>query len=116
MRSREALTLNMKIAMMVSHDRLDAPLALTFGKARWLLLHGSNSQVEFRRNDMLSGGSVAGAISASGCRNVIGAHLGGKAHDHLVADRRTGMRRDRNPSSASGAVAPAASATHTRIL
>ena len=73
------------IAMMVSRESLDSPLARTFGKARWLLLHGPGAQVEFRRNDMLSGGLVASAIAASGCRDVIAAHLGQKAHDHLLA-------------------------------
>ncbi len=78
-----------KVAMMVSRNELDAPLARTFGKAKWLLLldgdAGGDAGVEFRRNDMLSGGSVAGAIAAAGCREVIAAHMGEKAHDHLAA-------------------------------
>jgi predicted Fe-Mo cluster-binding NifX family protein len=73
------------LAMMMSREGLDAPLARTFGKARWLLVCESDGRAEFRRNDMLSGGSVASAIAASGCRDVIAAHLGSKAHDHLVA-------------------------------
>ena len=79
-----------KVAMMVSRNELDAPLARTFGKAKWLLLldgdaPGGDAGVEFRRNDLLSGGSVAGAISAAGCREVVAAHLGEKAHGHLAA-------------------------------
>jgi len=71
--------------MMVSRDSLDAPLARTFGKAKWLLLWDGRNQAAFRRNETLSGGSVAGAIAASGCRDVIAAHLGEKACAHLSA-------------------------------
>ena len=73
------------LAMMVSRDSLDAPLARTFGKAKWLLLWERKSGAVFRRNETLSGGSVAGAIAASGCRDVIAAHLGEKACAHLSA-------------------------------
>ncbi len=73
------------LAMMVSREGLDSPLARTFGKARWLLVCQPDGRAEFRRNDLLSGGSVASAIAASGCRDVIAAHLGSKAHDHLLA-------------------------------
>ena len=55
-----------KTAMMVSHDSLDAPLARTFGKAKWLLLWDGDGGAEFRRNEQLSGGSVAGAIAEHG--------------------------------------------------
>lgn len=76
--------------MMVSRNELDAPLARTFGKAKWLLLLDGDAPdgdagVEFRRNEMLSGGSVAGAIASAGCREVIAAHLGEKAQGHLAA-------------------------------
>lgn len=71
--------------MMVSRDSLDAPLASTFGKAKWLLLWDDEGRAEFRRNETLSGGSVAGAIAASGCRDVVAAHLGDKACAHLRA-------------------------------
>ncbi len=74
-----------KTAMMVSHDSLDAPLARTFGKAKWLLLWDGDGGAEFRRNEQLSGGSVAGAIAASGCRDVIAAHVGDRACAHLKA-------------------------------
>jgi predicted Fe-Mo cluster-binding NifX family protein len=73
------------LAMMVSRDSLDAPLARTFGKAKWLLFWDANGGAMFRRNEALSGGSVAGAIAASGCRDVIAAHLGEKACAHLTA-------------------------------
>jgi predicted Fe-Mo cluster-binding NifX family protein len=73
------------LAMMVSRDSLDAPLARTFGKAKWLLLWTRGNGAVFRRNETLSGGSVAGAIAASGCRVVIAAHLGEKACAHLSA-------------------------------
>jgi predicted Fe-Mo cluster-binding NifX family protein len=73
------------LAMMMSRDGLDSPLARTFAKARWLLVYASNGRAEFRRNDLLSGGSIASAIAAAGCRDVIAAHLGSKAHDHLLA-------------------------------
>lgn len=73
-----------KVAMMVSREDLDSPLARTFGKAKWLLLAGPEDQIEFRRNEMLSGGSVAVAIAASGTRDVIAAHVGAKALAHLV--------------------------------
>lgn len=71
--------------MMVSRDSLDAPLARTFGKAKWLLLWDRGNGAVFRRNETLSGGSVAGAIAASGCRDVVAAHLGEKACAHLSA-------------------------------
>jgi len=71
--------------MMLSRDRIDAPLALTFGKAKWLLVYGAPDKVEFRRNDGLSGGSVATAIASAGCRDLIAAHLGGRALEHLIA-------------------------------
>ena len=71
--------------MMVSRDSLDAPLVRTFGKAKWLLFREGEDGVVFRRNETLSGGSVAGAIAASGCRDVIAAHLGEKACAHLSA-------------------------------
>ena len=71
--------------MMVSRDSLDAPLARTFGKAKRLLLWEGESGAVFRRNETLSGGSVAGAIAASGCRDVVAAHLGEKACAHLSA-------------------------------
>ncbi len=71
--------------MMLSHDRIDAPLALSFGKAKWLLLHETLDKVEFRRNESLSGGSVAGAIASAGCQDLIAAHLGSRAHEHLRA-------------------------------
>jgi predicted Fe-Mo cluster-binding NifX family protein len=73
------------LAMMVSRDSLDAPLARTFGKAKWLLLWDGGNGAVFRRNETLSGGSVAGAIAASGCRDVVAAHLGEKACAHLSA-------------------------------
>jgi predicted Fe-Mo cluster-binding NifX family protein len=73
------------LAMMVSRDSLDAPLARTFGKAKWLLLWNAKSGAVFRRNETLSGGSVAGAIAAAGSRDVIAAHLGDKACAHLSA-------------------------------
>jgi predicted Fe-Mo cluster-binding NifX family protein len=73
------------LAMMVSRDSLDAPLARTFGKAKWLLLWERESGALFGRNETLSGGSVAGAIASSGCRDVIAAHLGEKACAHLTA-------------------------------
>jgi len=71
--------------MMVSRDSLDAPLARTFGKAQWLLFWEGESGVVFRRNETLSGGSVARAIAALECRDVIAAHLGEKACAHLSA-------------------------------
>jgi predicted Fe-Mo cluster-binding NifX family protein len=73
------------LAMMVSRDSLDANLARTFGKAKWFLLWDRGGGAVFRRNETLSGGSVAGAIAASGCRDVIAAHLGEKACAHLSA-------------------------------
>jgi predicted Fe-Mo cluster-binding NifX family protein len=72
-------------AMMTSRDSLDAPLARTFGKAKWLLLWEERGGAVFRRNETLSGGSVAGAIAASGCSEVIVAHLGEKACAHMTA-------------------------------
>jgi len=71
--------------MMLSRNRIEAPLALTFGKAKWLLVYETPDKVEFRRNDRLSGGSVAAAISSTGCRDLIAAHLGARAHEHLLA-------------------------------
>ena len=59
--------------MMVSRDSLDAPLARTFGKAKWLLFWDGGNGAVFRRNETLSGGSVAGAFAASGCRDVVAA-------------------------------------------
>jgi hypothetical protein len=38
------------LAMMVSRDSLDAPLARTFGKAKWLLLWEGTNRAAFRRN------------------------------------------------------------------
>jgi predicted Fe-Mo cluster-binding NifX family protein len=84
-----------KIAMMVSFNRLDTPLAPTFGKARWLLVVEAEDQVEFRRNDTPSGGAVAATVFASGCRDLIAAHLGDKAFEHLVA---LGIRVWRGPA------------------
>jgi predicted Fe-Mo cluster-binding NifX family protein len=84
-----------KLAMMVSRDSLDAPLARTFGKAKWLLLWQGENGAVFRRNETLSGGSVAGAVAASGCRDVIAAHLGEKACAHLSA---LGIRVWRGPA------------------
>jgi predicted Fe-Mo cluster-binding NifX family protein len=74
-----------KVAMMASRDRIDAPLASTFGKAKWLLVHDGDGSFEFRRNEGLSGGAVASAIAATGCRDVIAVHLGTRAHQHLRA-------------------------------
>jgi predicted Fe-Mo cluster-binding NifX family protein len=85
------------LAMMVSRDSLDAPLARTFGKAKWLLFWEGESGAVFRRNETLSGGSVAGAIAASGCRDVITAHLGEKACAHLSA---LGIRLWKGPADA----------------
>jgi predicted Fe-Mo cluster-binding NifX family protein len=84
------------LAMMVSRDSLDAPLARTFGKAKWLLLWERESGALFRRNETLSGGSMAGAIAAAGCRDVIAAHLGEKACAHLTA---LGIRLWKGPVS-----------------
>jgi predicted Fe-Mo cluster-binding NifX family protein len=85
------------LAMMVSRDSLDAPLARTFGKAKWMLLWNASDGAVFRRNETLSGGSVAGAIAASGCRDVIAAHLGEKACAHLSA---LGIRPWKGPADA----------------
>jgi predicted Fe-Mo cluster-binding NifX family protein len=74
-----------KLAMMVSRNHLDAPLAGNFGKAKWLLLCDSVADVEFRRNEELRGGGVASAIAAAGCRDVVAAHLGDKSFAHLSA-------------------------------
>ena len=51
----------------------------------------------FRRNETLGGGSVAGAIAASGCRDVIAAHLGEKVCAHLSA---LGIRPWKGPADA----------------
>ena len=83
--------------MMVSRDSLDTPLARTFGKAKWLLFWERESGAVFRRNETLSGGSVAGAVAASGCRDVIAAHVGEKACAHLSA---LGIRLWRGPVDA----------------
>ncbi len=72
-----------KTTMMVSRKSLDAPLARTFGKAKWLLIYQDGTHFEFQRNVTLSGGSVAAAISAAGARDVIVACMGAKAHRHL---------------------------------
>ena len=85
------------LALMVSRDSLDAPLARTFGKAKWLLLWDGANGAEFRRNETLSGGSVAGTIAAAGCRDVIAAHLGEKACAHLSA---LGIRLWKGPDDA----------------
>ena len=85
------------LALMVSRDSLDAPLARTFGKAKWLLLWEGANGAEFRRNETLSGRSVAGTIAAAGCRDVIAAHLGEKACAHLSA---LGIRLWRGPDDA----------------
>jgi predicted Fe-Mo cluster-binding NifX family protein len=85
------------LAMMVSRDSLDAHLARTFGKAKWLLLWDGTTGGVFRRNETLSGGSVAGAIAASGCRDVIAAHFGEKACAHLSA---LGVRLWKGPADA----------------
>ena len=74
-----------KLAMMVSRDRIDAPLASTFGRAKRLLLWDADGRHEFRRNEGLSGGAVASAIASTGCRDVVAAHLGSRAHEHLRA-------------------------------
>jgi hypothetical protein len=73
------------LAMMVFRDSLDAPLARTFGKAQWLLFWEGESGAVFRRNETLRGGSVARAIAALGCGDVIAAHLGEKACAHSTA-------------------------------
>jgi predicted Fe-Mo cluster-binding NifX family protein len=84
-----------KIALMVSRDSVDAPLARTFGKAKWLVVWDDDQGFVFHRNGQLSGGSVAGAIAASGCRDVIASHLGEKACGHL---RSLGIRIWKGPA------------------
>ena len=39
------------LAMMVSRDSLDAPLARTFGKAKWLLLWDGGKGAVSRHNE-----------------------------------------------------------------
>jgi predicted Fe-Mo cluster-binding NifX family protein len=74
-----------RLAMMVSRNRIDARLASAFGKAKWLLVHESGDRFEFRRNEGLSGRAVASAIASTGCRDVVAAHLGARAQEHLRA-------------------------------
>jgi predicted Fe-Mo cluster-binding NifX family protein len=45
----------------------------------------SRNRLEFQRNGTLSGHSVTSTVASAGCRDVIAAHLGEKAHAHLEA-------------------------------
>ena len=79
----------MKIGMTLSRNKLEEPLAAHFGKAKWLLVYDTSGSFEFFPNHGLNGRAVAETFRAAGCTEVIAAHLGAGAFNHL---RQEGIR------------------------
>ncbi len=78
-----------RIGMPVSRMDPDAPPAEHFGKAKWLAIVEGPDRCEFIRNTGLDGRSVAAALAARGCTDVVALHMGHAAWEHVTS---AGMR------------------------
>jgi len=72
------------LGLVLSADRLDAPLSGHFGKAPWLGVVAEGAPPRFLRNEGMGGGWVAGAFAAAGVTDVLADHMGGGAYGHLA--------------------------------
>lgn len=73
-----------RLALPLSHDRLDAPLSGHFGKCKWLAVVEPGQPARFLRNEGLNGRWVAEALAAAGVTDVVAGHLGAGAWRHLA--------------------------------
>lgn len=75
-----------KVAVMISQDRIDAPISGHFGKAQWAMVADTSCHaVAFLRNDGSNGSSAAQLIAETGCTDVIFTSIGNGALSHLQA-------------------------------
>lgn len=72
------------LGLVLSADRLDAPLSGHFGKAPWLGVVADGAPPRFLRNEGMGGGWVAGAFAAAGVTDVVADHIGVGAWGHLA--------------------------------
>jgi predicted Fe-Mo cluster-binding NifX family protein len=73
-----------KIGLVLSLDRLDAPLSNHFGMAKWLLIYGDDKDFKFVRNTELYGRGVVDEFVRSGCTDAIFATIGQGALQGLI--------------------------------
>jgi len=69
--------------MTLTRDRIDAPMALQFGKAKWLAVLDDDGRTQFVRNLGMSGRWVAEALAAAGVTDVVAPAMGENAFKRL---------------------------------
>jgi len=74
-----------KIGITVAQNSLNAPLALHFGKTKWILIYESAESFEFIRNEKLVGRNVVDLYQEAGCSDVIVNNIGSGAMRNLKA-------------------------------
>ena len=73
-----------KIGLVLSLDKLDAPLSNHFGMAKWLLIYEDDQELKFVRNTELYGRGMVDVLVRSGCTDAIFATIGAGALKGLI--------------------------------
>ena len=75
-----------KVAVMMSEDRIDAPISAHFGKAEWAMVADTQCHtVAFLRNDASHGKGAAQLVAGVHCTDAIFTSIGNGALAHLQA-------------------------------